>query len=1357
MNQEKLSKYVRLITDSSASVRETAEDAILSLAHKYRDDIFTVLYKISKENIDDQDKCAQCTNVISSFVHANEISLFHKTILIDLIIEIISKHSDNNSTTSKNCIDIIKVISADSNEIILKFLTKFEAFNSFNPAALEIFHQILRNRNNHEVIEHIVKNIKEVTKILNQKEAQKYRQLFSKIFLISLDQFIKDSQLTNEDKSNAASSIFDAVIDTFFEQDVPLNDKIEGFSILLKASDLIDESIYGQEVSKCMTKTLVLVLEDPLYEVTVSAISHLLSRLDDKSQIKPFIQTSCQQIIRRMLKLSENALTILKYYEQIDHNITLDLILQTLKDDHPENTLAILDSFFKDKLINESDATKIISAINILINAQTSLQARISIFHIWEGLVLLGVDTNSLFPGIVKIASSPLYKELFKEFEEVCDKVKDDFIYPDILSIALDDKSIIISPILFRLCRSMKGSLECRMFSGNPLATKGLIYANSQYFTLQSRADILYCCGRVLGESDYLTCAEKIEKKQCNHCAHKEIHQLNMRICKEKLNTESWVLSAQSVIDNLVQAKHADVPTRPILQPNESKYFQASLFCFATSSLMAIYDGSPQIFMTKIQPFYSKFDQNHIEEVQQFGFCLVDVSHYNQVTGSEIFRTKLEQFKRTFSRNDLTNRRITLEYQYRCGTIDQYISDLVLDSDLPQQLSSHAQRRIIKKNVDNIQNIQKHIQLLDKLLLSKDISVIKAAVETFLFLVKQNKIPEKVNISTPLKKCFAALKLPHSEELIKDKVMELIYLTKVEINFSNICIFVFNEEAEFATFAVKTLVDIVNKADSLEQLKTPATCASISLLLNNKEYFNDGLILSQKIFQSNRPPEEFALQFFLSTGQEERDQFIPFLFSFLNLPEPWCYYAEHVISGLTNDQRFSQILDLAFTHFGASVTTSRTGIFKELGTCLFKLDKQKFISTLLMRNTIPQKQVITLFSSLFDIVGETLLQVATETKVEEKMHLHLATIRIIAAVNGMKDEMLVNSLVFICLALAQNPKLLNESKEAITNLSRWLPELATPRVKSCLEDASASDGTISFVTIRSLFTAISSKITVYHLAAFLKFAPYGALAGYCEIISAHGRPMLPEIMQQSKIAPNAVLLTLPSIKQLQPDRYGEYMLGLVLDFIIEQMDKDEEAFKCLLELFYWIPQKLIMDKSIRIFESTINALRVEKPPQPGFTVLSMLGESKYYFRNKDFRHYLWMMAVISLGFSEDTDLQLVAVARTALCSLAQHAAMYGTVAIVQQNIGKLDGFSIDILPTFIREMDLECIDAACNLVEDPNVKQRIRAAEVICASIHNGLGIERSAYRRILPLLASTNDEIKKGVLNAIKVFPPKL
>jgi hypothetical protein len=624
-------------------------------------------------------------------------------------------------------------------------------------------------------------------------------------------------------------------------------------------------------------------------------------------------------------------------------------------------------------------------------------------------------------------------------------------------------------------------------------------------------------------------------------------------------------------------------------------------------------------------------------------------------------------------------------------------------------------------------------------------------------MIKENMIDQsKISLETALKKAFGALKSPLSEKMIKDMVLELISLTCLKTNFANLCIFAFNEEKEFSRFAVRTAVDIVSKAENPSSLKTAASCASVSLLLKSEDDFDDARILSQKIFQSNRPPEEFALQFFLSSSTEDKEQLVSFMISLLHLPEPWCNYAEKVISSLIRDVRFASVLDLAYLHFGAVVSSSKTGIFKMLGTSLFQLDKSKFISTLLLKSSVPSKQVINLLASIFDVVGKTLIEVSTNTKVEEKLHLHLATARIIASVDNIPQEDSVNILVLICLIIAQNHKLLPDCRLALNNLAKNIPEINSPRIQSLLQEAEATKGPIPFVTIRSLFTLISSQLTIYHLKGFLNFAPYGALAGYCEL-TAQGRPMLPEIMAQTKVVPNAVLLALPSIKQLTPDRYGEYMINQVLTFITQEMHHDEDAFRAILELFEWIPQKLILENCTSLFTATVQALRVEDPPQSAFNCVSMFADSKIFVSNKEFRKYLWMMAVVSLGFSEGVDMQLVAVARTALCSLAQHAAMFGTVAIIQNNIGKLEGFSIALLPTFVREMDDVCIDSALSVLEDPSINQKIRASELICASIQTGRYQERRPQLRLLPLLASEDDRIKLGVLNALRTFPPKL
>ena len=273
---------------------------------------------------------------------------------------------------------------------------------------------------------------------------------------------------------------------------------------------------------------------------------------------------------------------------------------------------------------------------------------------------------------------------------------------------------------------------------------------------------------------------------------------------------------------------------------------------------------------------------------------------------------------------------------------------------------------------------------------------------------------------------------------------------------------------------------------------------------------------------------------------------------------------------------------------------------------------------------------------------------------------------------------------------------------------------------------------------------------MFHLSPFIKFSPKGALAGYGEIVF-QGRPMLLDILNLSKQDSHSSLLVIPKLIQLSPERYGEKSISDLIDFLIEQMKKDEESFKCFNNIFNWLPKHLIINKLSLILHSIEQSLLLINISKDIYLLIIKLINSNILLNEKEFEINIYNLILLSLIYTEN-----ILESKDSLFKLLKLINYKSSFESIIQNSFKNE-FLIKFLPIFIKEMDLIFLDLSLNLINN-NINNKILIIKLslfICCCINNKKGLNKNPQNNLIQFLLNNDDEIKCGILNSFKLFPP--
>lgn len=993
------------------------------------------------------------------------------------------------------------------------------------------------------------------------------------------------------------------------------------------------------------------------------------------------------------------------------------------------------------------DGDAMVSAISELAQKKPHREARYALFGLYMRLCGQRIDVSLITSDVFMLISSPMMGDKINDFVKMVSKCAASSKVDRLLDMAVEPKYALAARVAFAM---LAESDSDPTYSGESTTVipRALIYASCPWFSPKARSQIIEVVGRILQIGDANVISAAVSQKKCIPCIQKEVNSFVCAAVDTCIGIDTkiqWLNSAVSFVDSFSTLSHPEAPGKPpiAISAVRSALYIVAAHLFNQNTII-------EVLQATWQPIMVKFDMCAPDECLYMALALIKMRSYNATYAMELYRQKADG--RAYKAKDNGNQ-FSLEFASRVGQVEPSLTvrmnEFLFDENIPDVCRSHALRRYIKyAQVDGI----KIMKLVMKFVGSNTPLVVKPAIATMLKLVKDRKIPLDNSLTAPLRKVMLALRMPGSDSF-RSLANELFFATPVVANFLNICGLLFNTTTENAMSYVDLLLELITRSDG-NALKSPTSAAAVAMLLTDPAFVSKGAILARSIFQYTREPSDFALTYFVGSEQELVKQFISFLFGFLNNKEPWNKHAESIIRNLTLDSRFSNYLGHAFEQF-ARVSGAQGSKCDVVSLChiLFNIDQAEFVNRFVNKDTPASPELITMLASVFKEIGAALLEAGTKTRYDPSNTMHHTILRVIAAAK-IPPNLELNSFIFVILVMAQTRAHVDDGYQALLNLSERYPEISSQRIKSTMNDFK-TDGS-EFHCLRALFSIVAKDLSMFHVTPFTKIAPIGALAGYTEIIP-QGRPMIRDILQMGKAAPNAALLTIPNVKVIPPDRYGEMLIGELMTFILDNALKDAEAFNCILELFDWIPRNVLYEHAERMFDVTQKALRSTAPPQAAFSCITMFSDSLIFAGRQDFKSRLPMFIAISYAYSEGADPSMVVPARNALCSACAFCGMANTSQALRKSIGRVDGFLAANSAVLVREMDIRVLDAAFQMLEDPQTIVKINIGMLLSASLNQRVGGDRGIHFRIVTLLNSEDKKVKCGVLKAIRCFPPAL
>jgi len=1136
----------------------------------------------------------------------------------------------------------------------------------------------------------------------------------------------------------------------------------KAFKFLSIASSVIPYSVISENLDKLISSFSQYLIDNSISHLASVSLSSILFRFEKlQSYDRGAVYSLCDPLLKYIEKSYEEycsqtnpdafrgfpeALRSMQIMRAAAPTDTLNLIVLSLQSANPSPSLAVVNHLITCTTFTSQEGSRIVNEMSNLLQKKLSSDSKSQILQLWCHLCEHGIDIGKTTQQIFRLASSPSCVSFLPEFERSLMSISSKINVSGLLDAALDPYSLGSSKIAFELIRASKPAFLAEQPLDGVLA-KALYYSFCSYFSPKSRSDILYSLGKLMDNQEILDTSNRILAKNCPTCTQRYAYSISLILASSTATSETWISFVNQVYNTISTEMHPDSPNKPIINEKAVLQFKVAQFLFL-SCVCAVAHFQTNASQ-RISALFKRFEIKSIEEIQPLSIALKKISEWNNQLASEYFKGKADIGKK--NKGDIHKKMFILDYSSRFDTIEPLVIDLLFDDEIPPLIASHAQRRILKSNSPN--DVSRHLNLINKLLSIPKMSIGKAAIESLYLIIQSGKIVFDKTIVSTVKKVLSLLKIQGALETLKPRIVAILDVTPPEFSFESLCSFAFSEEAELSQFCVQQLEILVGKCTKPNIVRTPYVAASVSLFLSHAQYQECGSLLSQKIFLTNKQANDFALQVFLSSQKEDVEAFIPHMFSFLSISSPWQNYASTIILRLAQDMRFRHVLELSFSSFDSSISVTRDSImFSDLAKCLFALDRHKFVTILLDKSDPTTKPMINLLSKDFETYGTTILDIGTRVPVSNESSLHSSILSILVC-SKIPDALRMSSFSYITLIFSQSELYHDLCINAYKNLESFLPGLKEENTQGVFRRSKGVLPTIH--DLQTLFASVAKDLTMYHLAPFVKLAPKGAIAGYGEIVF-QGRPMLLDILTMSKTDPNSVLIVIPRLTQLAPERYGEKAILDLIDFIVGQMEKDDESFNCLQQIFSWIPSSVISQKSYLLFNGTQKALMKSNPSKELFTCIALYADSLVFSSQKEFKQSIPSLTVLSFSYCDGTNIEMIKSARQALVKLLSFSGYPRSAEYSRHNIQ-----SESILPgltsILVKEMDVSYLDSALIALDVDCITTKINLSILIAACVREKKGIEKNPHLRLVSLLISQSEELKCGVLNSIKMFPPML
>lgn len=1346
-----------LLLDPEESVVNQTRNVCINFNQSKRDPLISAIINVLDENMEEiPDKCVVFVDTIEKMHEVYPLSENQIKNVFKVLYKLFTDRPELTNPLSKPSIQLLIAFVKTEPELI------FDTFKNTlnepaNPHILRLFHHCVKlhdsllNKKLKDYLSQIctlLKNRDQPCQLINYLDIivacyesiediescnmHNYYNLFAEFFSAVFSQWVDEN--LDDESLNTAFDVVTKLIRCFTPEQATelIQVKLNRYHLFVSKKNTGHNAVY------CLDQLLSLVKEPG--KIISSSSERLPPALFDylEENMESFAIPANQKYI-------DAALKIFVYFEQ-SKGIILDSAIKKMTT-VPSVGCAVVKALV-DECLHGVKGTLIASTMSEVLQKKLDLQGRKYSFALFCSLCHLRINITSILQLAFQMASSPDSTPVRDDFLQSISKIAPTMKIDNFLDIAMEPKFVNAAFLCFTamsLCENDPSyTLESEVY-----LPRAMFYASCPFFSSQTRFHIIRVIARVTSTPEAKQAVDTYDEKECHSCTQKRVHQFIQAMMRNSLDQNLATGWIDSIIDFSSKISsdihHPDAPKIPVLSPADAN-------AAAYTSVATLLSGDLQQtqLTIKFTQLLNRFQMTSDIECQSMAIALETISNYNGTYALESFKNKAET-KRFMSKG--SSNTLFLEFASRCLGLDTKfegrVVELLNDESIPISFIAHAQHRLLKKGA---YDGQKMLEIILKIFDSGDERVIKTALSSFQYLVENQKVTMDESLSIPLQKVIKVITKYDSVSMLKI-ADEIFHKTPIEANFNNLCSLIFTESEEVTNKSINLLVDLVETCKDTSHVKTPVVAASLTIMLLHQPLLEKSRILAEKIFSYTRAADDFALSYYLSSAEDIVAKYIPCLFKFINMEEPWSTYCEVVIKRLSIDPRFSAVFDNAFESFGRQVALPTHHDLSPLCQLLFNLDKTKFITLLLSKPEEASPNLISILAQNFGLMGIAIIEIGNRTKFSPDNKIHASILHIIEQSNIPMNQQL-SVYVFILLIIAQSRDYADLGESAMQSLVQKYPEIGTLRIHNTFQEYKA--GNCDFVCFRTWFGVVAKDLIMHNIAPFANIFPTAALAGYSEIIY-QGRPMTYEILDLAKKAPNAALLCIPTIKLLTPDRYGEKAILDILDFILDQTDNDDESFNCIIELFNWIPKETLMQRASQLFNSTQSALRRVKPPVAAFSCVSNYSKTLLFAGNADFKEVLPMFIVLSYCFSEHKNPEIVTVARNALCSLASFAGMTNTIVSLRRTIGDPESFLLENSPVLVKEMDIRCIDAAYHVLEDPSIIAKINATLLLCACMNQKIGSNKGIHLRLVTLLTSEDAELKCGVLKAIKQFPPIL
>lgn len=1326
IDENSLNSCLRLLLEDTTDFVKSIASQSAKLFGKHKITVISTIFKIMKENIDEkQEKCINYFKILEEISQRDDFEINHAKTITENVFDLLSSYDEKKFNLVKPSISLLIIYAKNYPEMIYQmFNTIFGENVKVNYFYLSYLLKCLLLRDQYisiyisGVLDRLLKQF------TRREESEPYVEIFIDIFLASLQ------VINTKDIPAAFSLIYDKVFDPYYIDNEQIRSKVFKFlSVAVATISPSDASpkitqvaaTIKKYISQKETASQITTVAAALFsraDVNAIGLREALSSLTDpllnyiKQNYKAFVSQTDFEVLRGI----PEAVRALSSVRDHTGEKLVDRCLSSL---HEESSLYVLSNL----QLTSEEKHKISNEFPGLLTQSTNQSQRDLILQLFAEICSSVTDVGPVAPQIIRISSAS--RNYQQEFErKLLQNITSDHILGGLFDAAFDPHFISSAKLCFAILKnSSRENLVSNLPKDSVLA-KTFLYLTSLYFSPHSKCDIMYSVGTTFNIQELINASEVLYDKNCHSC----IYRFTTKFFKNLTVSETFLDDVFSFHKQLMNEQHPDVPNRPLLNQQAQNSFKLSLF-----TICAAFCNKD-----KLHSLVKGIDIKNIEESSQFAddLFLIENVNGNPTLSKDLFNKKI-----TKKTEDSLGRRIFL-LEYGSKQNPPQNTEYLFEEDIPPQISAAVQRRILKSVCENPEN---HINLIYRLLTSNQTCVQRCSIRSLLLLVKKYNVELNKDI---LKRAVSVLcqNINHMS-LIK----ELMQFTNTVYNFENLLQFIF----EGNDFPYDIKPDFIQNCQKPNDLRTPIVAASISMLLQDDRSVSLFTQCLQKIFMCSRQWDNFILYYLPSASEDDSHIFMKTYFECLNYNSPWNTIAQNCLNVVYKDDRLlTSLLSASDGFLYESVYKAKSiEYFTNVAKILYEKDKNMFVGALIDNKKVTASSTVI---SLLNFLGSLsyCMECALRKSVSDDNFMHQTVLRLISSTSKIPQDLRLQSLVFAIFVTSQNClQFYDNILQALKRLQEYYPSLEESYY---ILDAFKHGGS-HLDAVEVLFKSCGDDLSIFHIVPFTKFSKESAVLGYGRMMMNSSRPLLFEILALKDSAKLQILKVTPYLKRLGPERYGEQPLMELLDLIIGEIksvhksyEERKEAFICLESIFDWLPQNVQQNKLPLIIESLIDVLKTGNVIIELFRLIISMCDNLNIVSSACFANNLHYLVVLSLCYCiRDFKLQqkekIIAFER--LCQSA---------GVLSCGKTPRDDF-ISILPTFCRDCKPNMITEAISFLNDEKVGVRVECSFIVCAAIQVGKAPTTAHYSLSTILTTQVSDELKCGVLRALKAFPPPL